>query len=78
MGPKDIVATSRADAPGIDRTLLRLAVLGLVFVALFTALSSRLWYLQVLATEEFQTLAKENRVRRIESEPERGRILDRN
>jgi len=77
MGPHD-VTTSRADAPGIDRTLLRLAVLGVVFVALFVALFSRLWFLQVLAADEFQTLAKENRVRRIESEPERGRILDRN
>lgn len=78
MGAKDIVATSRADAPGIDRTLLRLALLGVVFVALFVALFSRLWYLQVLDADKFRTLAKENRVRRIESEPPRGRILDRN
>jgi len=42
------------------------------------ALFSRLWFLQVLAGDEYQALARENRVRRVESEPPRGRILDRN
>jgi penicillin-binding protein 2 len=62
----------------VDRTLLRLALLGLVIVALFVALFSRLWFLQVLASEDYKRLAKENRVRRVFTEPERGRILDRN
>jgi penicillin-binding protein 2 len=47
-------------------------------VVIFTALFSRLWFLQVLASDDFRSLAKDNRVRFIHSEPERGRILDRN
>jgi penicillin-binding protein 2 len=62
---------------GIDRTLLRLAVLGIMIVAAFVALFSRLWFLQVLASDEYRVLARENRVRLIQSEPPRGRILDR-
>jgi len=38
----------------------------------------RLWFLQVLATEQYERLAQENRVRIVESEPARGRMLDRN
>jgi penicillin-binding protein 2 len=64
--------------PGIDRTKLRLAVLGALVLTAFVILFSRLWFLQVLASDEFQLLAKENRVRRVYSEPPRGRILDRN
>jgi penicillin-binding protein 2 len=63
---------------GIDRTLLRLAVLGIMIVAAFVALFSRLWFLQVLASDQYRDLARENRVRQIQSEPPRGRILDRN
>ena len=63
---------------GADRTVLRLAVMAVLLVAAFVALFSRLWYLQVLAVGDYRDLAKENRVRLIYSEPERGRILDRN
>lgn len=62
---------------GIDRMKLRLAVLGILVVASFVALFSRLWFLQVLASEEYERFAQENRVRLIYSEPSRGRILDR-
>lgn len=62
---------------GIDRLKLRLAVLGILVVASFVALFSRLWFLQVLASEEYDRFAKENRVRFVYSEPSRGRILDR-
>ncbi|MDQ3913849.1 MAG: penicillin-binding protein 2 [Actinomycetota bacterium] len=61
-----------------DRTVLRLAVMAVLLVAAFVALFSRLWYLQVLAVGDYRTLAKENRIRLVYSEPERGRILDRN
>ena len=61
-----------------EHTLLRLAIFGILLVAMFVALFSRLWFLQVLATDQYQVLAQENRVRRIHSEPPRGRILDRN
>ena len=62
---------------GSDRTVLRLAVMAVLLIAAFVALFSRLWYLQVLAVGDYRTLAKENRIRLVYSEPTRGRILDR-
>ena len=66
------------DRQGPDRTVLRLAIMAVLLVAAFVALFSRLWYLQVLEAGGYRDLAKENRVRLVYSEPERGRILDRN
>ncbi|MCA1571614.1 MAG: penicillin-binding protein 2 [Chloroflexi bacterium] len=67
------------DRPGgIDRSKLRLVVLGVLITGTFVLLFSRLWFLQVLASDDYLQLAKENRVRRVESEPARGLILDRN
>jgi penicillin-binding protein 2 len=63
---------------GIDRVTLRLGVLAVLIIGAFVALYSRLWFLQVLASEDYQQLARENRVRLVYSEPPRGRILDRN
>jgi penicillin-binding protein 2 len=63
---------------GVDRLTLRIAVLGVLVIAAFVTLFSRLWFLQVLATDQYRALAKENRVRTVYSEPPRGRILDRN
>ena len=65
-----------AGQPGIDRLKLRLAVLGVLVIAAFAALFSRLWFLQVLASEQYEAFARENRVRFVYSEPARGRILD--
>jgi penicillin-binding protein 2 len=62
---------------GIDRVYVRLAIVGTLIVACFVALFSRLWFLQVLAAEDYRRLAKENRVRLVHSEPPRGRILAR-
>lgn len=73
-----MVTSQRQKTGGTDKAVLRLAVMGIFIVAGFVALFSRLWFLQVLASEDYRTLAKENRVRYIESEPPRGRILDRN
>jgi penicillin-binding protein 2 len=56
---------------------LRIAVLGVLVIAAFVTLFSRLWFLQILATDQYRALAKENRVRTVYSEPPRGRILDR-
>ncbi len=61
----------------IDPIKMRLSILGMLVFALFVGLFSRLWYLQVLDSAEFAAIAKENQVRRIESEPPRGRILTR-
>jgi penicillin-binding protein 2 len=62
----------------MDRVVLRLAIFGVIMIAAFVALFSRLWFLQVLAAGDYRELAKENRVRFVHSEPPRGRILDSN
>ncbi len=72
------MSSQRQRTGGIDRSLLRLSVLGILIVGGFVALFSRLWFLQVLASDNYKMLAKENRVRFVHSEPPRGRILDRN
>lgn len=71
-----MVTPPNQTALGLDRTTVRLTVLGLLVVGAFTALFSRLWFLQVLAAEEYVRLAEETRARLVHSEPPRGRILD--
>jgi penicillin-binding protein 2 len=44
----------------------------------FAALVTRMWFLQVLATEEYQQNAESNRVRLVPVAGPRGKILDRN
>jgi penicillin-binding protein 2 len=61
-----------------DSPRLRLSVLGVVVFALFASLFARLWYLQVMATDEYQVTAQANRIRTVPVEAPRGRILDRN
>jgi len=60
-----------------DSPRLRLSVLGVVTFSLFAALFARLWYLQVMANDEFQVAAEANRIRVVAVEGPRGRILDR-
>lgn len=55
---------------------VRISIVGVVVVALFSALFARLWYLQVAAADQFQAAATENAVRRINIPAVRGRILD--
>jgi penicillin-binding protein 2 len=54
----------------------RLLALSVLVALLLVALSSRLWYLQVLAGERYGDLAEGNRVRQVVIEAPRGRILD--
>ena len=61
-----------------DSQPLRLSVLGIVALALFTALLSRLWFLQVMASPEYQAEGEALRTRTVVVEGPRGRILDRN
>jgi penicillin-binding protein 2 len=56
---------------------LRLSVLGIVVVSLFAVMFARLWYLQVLASPEFEVQASQNQVRVVTTPAPRGRILDR-
>jgi penicillin-binding protein 2 len=55
----------------------RLTFLGVVAVALFVAMITRLWFLQVLTTDELSVQAESNRIEVIVEPPTRGRILDR-
>ena len=60
-----------------DSPRLRLAILGVVVLSLFVALFARLWFLQVLAAPTYRVQADSNRVRFIQEQAPRGRILDR-
>jgi penicillin-binding protein 2 len=52
-------------------------VLAGLVVFMFAALTTRLWFLQVLASEEFSKAANENRLRLVRIDPLRGQIVDR-
>ncbi len=61
-----------------DSSRLRLAILGVMVVSLFSALFARLWYLQVLDSKTFVAAATTNHIRLVHEDAPRGRILDRN
>lgn len=56
----------------------RLVAAGVVILFFFTALTLRLWHLQVTNGDEYRNNAKRNRVRERKIAPPRGHILDRN
>ncbi|MGZ4756722.1 MAG: penicillin-binding protein 2, partial [Acidimicrobiia bacterium] len=55
---------------------VRMSIVGVIVLALFSALFARLWYLQVAASGEYAAAAQSNSVRVINEPPIRGRILD--
>jgi penicillin-binding protein 2 len=55
----------------------RMTALAAVIAFTFAALVTRLWFLQVLASEQYQGQAETNRVRLVPVPAPRGRILDR-
>lgn len=57
---------------------LRLTVLTMIVVALFVAVLSRLYYLQVLTGDSFTSLALANSTDKVTSEAPRGRVLTAN
>jgi penicillin-binding protein 2 len=57
-------------------TRARLVVLGLVVVALFAGLLTRLWFLQVAGGENLAVAAQNNGDKTVQVPPLRGRILD--
>ncbi len=57
---------------------LRLSFLGLLALIAFGALVARLWFLQVLSSEEFEAQARTNTVRVLYEPAPRGRVFDRN
>ena len=52
-------------------------VLAALVLFMFGALTTRLWFLQVLASDQFSELADQNQVRLVPTQPIRGQILDR-
>jgi penicillin-binding protein 2 len=52
-------------------------VLAGLVVFMFAALTTRLWFLQVLASDQFSSQANQNEVRTVPIQPLRGEIVDR-
>jgi len=61
-----------------ERVRFRVAMLGVIVLAMMSVLLSRLWFLQVLTGERYANASETNRVRIVWLEAPRGRILDRN
>lgn len=61
-----------------DSNQVRLGAIGIVAVSLFLALFARLWFLQGIERQEFEAASVSNRLRVIQTEGPRGRVLDRN
>ena len=59
------------------RIRTRLKVLAGLIVCMFAVITTRLWFLQVLASEQFVELANQNQVRLVPIDPVRGQVLDR-
>ena len=57
---------------------IRMSLLALICVAMFAGLLARLWYLQGISQERFETASREQRVRVVHEQAPRGRVLDRN
>lgn len=68
------------NSPGSSASALRrrFYVLSLVAAGFFLLLLGRLWYLQVIQSDEYASLSDRNRTRLIPIEPPRGAIFDRN
>jgi penicillin-binding protein 2 len=62
----------------VEKAASRLRVLALLIALMFIALSTRLWFLQVLAAQGFEKEAKSNSVRIEYTDPLRGQIYDAN
>ncbi|MCY3786347.1 MAG: penicillin-binding protein 2 [bacterium] len=59
-----------------ESRMLRLSIMGVIAVALLVTLVVRLWYLQVVASEQFAAQAVENIIRSVPEPAPRGRIFD--
>ena len=62
---------------GADSTALRLTFLSLLVVSLFVLLFARMWYLQIMAGDQYQVEATGNAVRTVVLDAPRGNITDR-
>ncbi|HMF82110.1 MAG TPA: hypothetical protein VKI01_02425, partial [Acidimicrobiia bacterium] len=62
----------------IESARVRLTVIGVIVMFLFSALFARLWFLQVASDSNYAAAATSNRTRIVYEPALRGRILDRN
>lgn len=60
-----------------DSSRLRLSIVGIIVISLFSAVFARLWYLQVLDSDTLQAEAVRNQKRLVFEPAPRGRVLDR-
>ncbi len=60
----------------MNQTRLRLSIIGVVVIAIFSAMFARLWYLQIAQGSEYVAQAESNSYRTLQEAPLRGRILD--
>src|SRR5499426_1452468 len=56
---------------------MRLQIVYYLAIAIFAALIARLWYLQVMNSQDFKERAEANRIRAIPIPAQRGTIFDR-
>ncbi|MFN8016105.1 MAG: penicillin-binding protein 2 [Acidimicrobiia bacterium] len=56
----------------------RIGIVGVVIIAIFLTLITRLWYLQIANGSQLAAAATQNRIRVIQEQAPRGRILDIN
>ena len=61
-----------------DNSRVRVAIVGVIVIALFGALVARLWFLQMGGEEDLRFQAVARATRQVQTESPRGRILDRN
>ncbi len=65
-------------APALTpQTAVRIAILGGIAMSLLGILLVRLWFLQVISSEEYAAKAEGNRLRTVITQPARGNILTR-
>jgi penicillin-binding protein 2 len=57
---------------------MRIALLGGIALTLLGLLLIRLWFLQVISGEQYAAAAEGNRLRTVDTEAPRGKVLDRN
>ena len=62
----------------MDKLQRSISIISLFVIAVFSVLFGRLFYLQVLNFQELGSLSTSNSIRRIWSQPPRGRLIDKN
>jgi penicillin-binding protein 2 len=60
------------------KSRVRLGIIGIIVIALFSGLFARLWFLQVASSTSYAAQTEANRVRIVHETAVRGSILDRN